>query len=97
MRFRSSSSRAFASWYAIRSRDIWKWRSRSAHSSGVVFWIFRFFAKLVLQQFEDPRNVALHVTEQTHDSRDVLMLDRRFDGLNRGCVGWVSQVALADR
>jgi hypothetical protein len=53
--------------------------SLRASSSGVTFWYFLFFAILVLQELSDLPHLVVDVGEQAHDSRDVAVLDRRFD------------------
>ena len=52
-----------------------------AISSGVIFGSFLFLAIFVLQQVADPSHIVLDVSEQSHDSGHVAVVDRR---LQRG-------------
>jgi hypothetical protein len=76
-----SASRAFASWYAIRSRTIACVRSNRASSSGVVFGIFRFFAIFLLEQLPDAPHLVMNVAEQHHDRCDVAVVERLHTGI----------------
>ena len=67
-------------WYAIRSSSIRVVCSRRASSSGVSLGIFLFAIVFLLEQAPDDSDVLADVAEQAHDSGDILVIDRRFDG-----------------
>jgi len=80
----------------MRSRTRRILSSMRASSSGVTFWYFLFFAILVLQELADPPHLVVDVGELTHDSRDVAMLDRRFDDGMLAAVSQLRKASLRD-
>ena len=81
----------------MRSQALLVRSSYAACSSGVRFVAFLFFfAILFLQQSANRRDVVTNVYEQSHDSGDVPMVDRRLDATMVASMRRNAQVSVSE-